>query len=134
MLKDIPELKVTDVSVAIIREANEYEEMVWNVYIINYKEIDLEGVIVASKGYGEINGEKKKTSVLRHLIDDLPAKSFAKIEPLMDDLIPLSNEFWVSFYLNKKIYDKKFVFLPESINDEFVVDVPLINKKGILIN
>ena len=134
MLKDIPELKVTDVSIAIIREANEYEEMVWNVYIINYKEIDLEGVIVASKGYGEINGEKKKTSVLRHLIDDLPAKSFAKIEPLMDDLIPLSNEFWVSFYLNKKIYDKKFVFLPESINDEFVVDVPLINKKGILIN
>jgi hypothetical protein len=133
MLKDIPDLKVQDVSIAIAKEKNEFDEWLWYVYIINYKNEDLEGVIVASKGYGEVNGEAKKTSVLRHFIELLPAKSIAKVEPIMDDLLPLNNEFWVSFCLNNKIYDKKFVFLSESISDEFMVEIPLLNKKGIII-
>jgi len=133
MLKDIPEFKVQDISIAIAKEKNEFDELLWYVYIINYKEDDVEGVIVASKGYGEINGEAKKTSVLRHFIELLPAKSVAKVEPIMDDVLPLNNEFWVSFYLNNKIYDKKFIFLPESISDDFMVEIPLLNKKGIII-
>ena len=43
------------------------------------------------KGYDEDN--LTETAVLRHNIDKLPAKSFAKVELLQDDVLKLSNFF-----------------------------------------
>jgi len=128
---DIPEVK--EVSVAVIKELNQEGEDQWNVYLINQKNEPIDSVLVASTGYGEANGEKQKTSTLRHFFDVVPAKSFVKIEPIMPELFALTNEYWVSFYMGKVIYDKKFIFLPESILESNTTQIPVIKKLGILI-
>jgi len=124
---------VTDVAVAVVKEQNEDNEWVWNTYLINLKEDTLENVLVSSTGYGEIENEKRKTSTLRHFIGTVEALSFVKIEPIMEELFILNNEYWVSFYIDKEIFDKKFVFLAESIREENFTTVPLLKKKGVMI-
>ena len=130
MKEDIDFPKVEGVSVAIIKE----EEDIWTVHLINQNNEPIEGVLVNSRGYGTIKGEEKKTSTLRHFFDVVPAHSFIKIEPIQSELLVLSNEYWVSFYLNNKLYDKKYIFLPETILKSNTVDIPILNQKGILIN
>jgi len=133
MLKDIPKLVVENIVVAIVHELNSEGEMVWNVYIVNLYDEKIEGVLVSSKGYGHYDGRDVKTTVLRHLIGDIDPKDYAKIEPIITDVFGLSNEYWVSFYLDKKMYDKKYIFLPESIKEENLTMVPVLNKRGVMI-
>lgn len=133
MIKDIPKYEVKDVALAVVKDADELGETIWNVYLINLKEEELQGVLVSSRGYGLYKGEEVKTSVLRHFLDDLPPISYAKIEPIMDKLFGLSNEYWLSYYYQGGMYDKKYIFLPESIREENFVTIPLINKKGVMI-
>jgi hypothetical protein len=45
----------------------------------------------------------------------------------------LTNEYWLSFYIDNTIYDKKYIFLPESIVDDNLSKVPLVNKPGVII-
>jgi hypothetical protein len=132
MIKDIHYPEVTDIAVAVIKEET-IEGEVWSVYLLNLKDTNITGVLVTSKGYGTQNGEEVKTSTLRHFIDEMPAKSFAKVEPIMENVFCLSNEYWVSFYVNNLIHDKKFIFLPETISEQFFTNVPVINKKGVMI-
>ncbi len=133
MKKDIPELKVEDIALSIVKEKNELEETIWNVYVINLKPNAIEGVLVTSKGYGQLNGEPVKTSTLRHFLDTVPGKSYTLIEPIMEDVFGLNNEFWISFFHNKVLYDKKYIFLAESITEKNLINVPLINKEGVVI-
>ena len=133
MLKDIPQLVVEKIVVAIVQERDEDENLIWNVYLINLYNEEIYGVLVSSKGYGKFEGREVKTSVLRHLIGTVETKEYAKIEPLMDDLLGLNKEYWVSFYKDKLLYDKKYVFLPDSVREENLTMIPVLNKKGIMI-
>ena len=133
MKKDIIPPLVEDVAIAIIKEQNEQGETEWNVYLVNLKKEDIEGVLVTSKGYGAFNDEEVKTSTLRHFLDVVPSNTFKKIEPIVESVFGLNNEFWLSFYLDKLMYDKKYVFLPETIIEENFTLVPVINKKGVMI-
>ena len=133
MLKDIPKLVVENIVVAIVHEAGIEGNMVWNVYIVNLYDEKIEGVLVSSKGYGHYEGRDVKTTVLRHFIGDIDSKDYAKIEPIMTDVFGLSNEYWVSFYFRKKMYDKKYIFLPESIKEENFSVVPMLGKRGVMI-
>jgi len=129
MKGDIQYPEVRDVSVAAILDDTD-----WGVYLINQKDVPLEGVLVSSRGYGKIGDEDVETSVLRHFLDMVAPKSFVKIEPIMEDVFRLSNEYWLSFYIDGVIYDKKFIFLPETINSTFFSTIPIIGKKGVLIS
>ena len=133
MLKDIPKLPVENIAIAIIREPNDEGELTWNAYLINLYDQPISNVLVSSKGYGHFEGRDVKTSVLRHLIGNVDPNDYAKIEPIMDNLFGLSNEFWVSFYKDKDIYDKKYIFLPESITEDNLTLIPVINKPGVMI-
>jgi hypothetical protein len=126
-------LVVENVAVAIIKEKNELNETVWNSYLINMKDVKLEGVLVTSTGYGQINDEKIRTSTLRHFLDEVEPKSFVKIEPIIEEVFGVNNEYWLSFYLDHKMYDKRYVFLAESITEANFTMVPIINKKGVMI-
>ncbi len=128
---DIPEVK--DISVGIVKELSADGESQWNVYLINQKNEAIESILVNSTGYGEQKGEKTTTSTLRHFFEVMPAKSYVLVEPIMEELFGLTNEYWVSFYIDKTIYDKKFIFLPESIQPTHVTSIPVLNKTGILI-
>lgn len=133
MLKDIKQPEVKDIAIAVIQEAGEDDELVWNVYLLNLGNEKIYGILVTSRGYGLINDEKRESSVLRHFIEELPAGGFVKIEPIMEDLFVLSNEYWVSFYKRAEIYDKKFIFPPDSIRYENFVNIPTLGNKGVLI-
>lgn len=133
MKKDIIPPVVEDIAVAVVKEVNELNEMEWNVYLLNLKQIQIEGVLVTSKGYGMYNDEEVKTSVLRHFLDVVDANDYKKIEPITEMVFGLNNEFWVSFFANKVMYDKKYIFLPETIKEENFTLIPIINKKGVMI-
>lgn len=133
MKKDISPPEVKDIAVAIVKEQNELDEMEWNVYLVNLRSQDIEGVLVSSQGYGLYNEEEVKTSTLRHFLDVVKSKSFMKIEPILETVFGLNNEFWVSFYVDKVMYDKKYIFLPETIKEENFVLIPYLNKKGVMI-
>jgi hypothetical protein len=127
--------KVENVGVAVIQSINEEKEKEYTVYLISLREDIMEGIIVASTGYGEntVTGEKIKTSTLRHGIEVLLPNEIAKIEPIMPDVFGLSNEYWVSFYVEGMLYDKKFIFLPETIHDQNLTLVPVMDQQGILL-
>ncbi|MCX6274466.1 MAG: hypothetical protein NTV09_04600, partial [Bacteroidetes bacterium] len=112
---------------------NEIAEEIWSVYLINLYEQKIEGVLVSSKGYGVRNGEEVKTSTLRHFIGKVESLDFAKIELIIKDVFGLSNEYWISFYLGKEIYDKKYIFLLESITEKNFTMIPFLNKRGVMI-
>jgi hypothetical protein len=133
MIKDIPENIVEDIAVAVVKEKNQEDEYEWNAYIVNLKKEMIEGVLITATGYGIMNEEEIKTTTLRYLIEEVPPLSFAKIEPVMEDVFGINNEYWVSFYVNSKMYDKKYVFLAESIREENFTLVPLLHKKGVMI-
>lgn len=132
MKKDIEIPKVSDVFMAIVKEYNkEFQCDDWNAYIINNKNIDLEMVLIVSKGYDE--DKLLETAVLRHKIEKLPANSFAKVELIQPELLKLSNFFNVTFFEDSKMCDKKFVFEKGSIKDGALRLIPQLNKKGVLV-
>jgi hypothetical protein len=133
MKKDITPPVVEDIAVAVVKELNDLNEAEWNVYLLNLKKEDIEGVLVTSKGYGFYNDEEVKTSTLRHFLDVVNATGFKKIEPIAENIFGLNNEFWVSFFLHNVMYDKKYIFLPETIKEENFTLIPIINKKGVMI-
>ncbi|TKB95967.1 hypothetical protein [Pedobacter cryophilus] len=133
MKKDIPDNIVEDVFVAVVLEAETPESKIWNVYIINMKEEPIETILVTSSGYGLRNGEEVKTSTLRHMLPSIEAKAFAKIEAIDEEVFGLNNEYWISYYIGKEIFDKKFIFLPESIVESNFIKIPVVNKPGVMI-
>jgi hypothetical protein len=128
--------KVEKVGVAIIEQIDEEGNTLYYAYLLNLRDDIMEGIIITSTGYGEnVNtGEKIKTSTLRHSLEVLLPQEAAKIEPIMEDVFALSNEYWVSFWVNEVMYDKKFIFLPETITKDKMKPIPLLGEKGIMIS
>jgi len=132
MKKDIDFTPVEDLVMAVILE-EENGVNVWNVFLINLHIVPIKNVIVTSRGYGEMKGEAKKTSTLRHFFEEIPELEYTRVEPIMDDTFGLTNEYWVSFYIDGQIYDKRYVFLPETINEKNFTKIPLVNVEGVMI-
>jgi len=131
MIKDIDFHPVTGLKLAIAKEEiNGNTE--WGVYIINLNLIELNTVIITSRGYGTVEGEEKKTSTLRHMIHELGAQSIAKIEPIDPALFTLTNEFWVSYYILDQIFDKKFIFVSGSMDPTNIINIPELGLQGVL--
>ncbi len=133
MKEDIDFPKVKDVGMAIVLERGEGEAQEWYVYLVNRSEEDLEMVIVNSRGYGEIDGAAVKTATLRKLIERVPAASAVRVEPIMDELFDIANEFWLSYWQAGKMYDRKYVFVEGSVRDRNMTAIPYTGKMGVLI-
>jgi len=133
MIKDLPENVVEDIAIAIALEKESIETKLWYVYLINLKNEPIENVLITSKGYGEKNGEQVRTSTLRHMFPVVENGSSVLIEPIDEQTFGLNNEYWLSYYIGKDIYDKKFIFLPESIVELNFIKLPVINKPGVMI-
>lgn len=129
MRKDIEIPEVEEVYLAAVYVFNEqFEAYEWNVYLINASTEALEMALIVSRGYLK----KKETSTMRHKIEVLPAKNFAKVEFLQDDVLKLNNEFRITFFQNNKMYEKTFIFKPNTIKEDAQVEIPVIPEKGIL--
>jgi hypothetical protein len=132
MKQDIQRPEVENVAMAVVKETDG-DEPAWGVYLINEKDIPLSTVLVSSRGYGEVDGQEVKTSQLRHFLEDVEATSFKKVEVMMPEVFGLTNQYLLSFYIDRVIFDKKYIFLAESIIDDNLVNIPLINRPGVLI-
>lgn len=133
MKADIEPPKVTDVAVAIVRRYDEINNEDWGVYLINLKSTPLEVVLVRSSGYGTIDSHKIETTELRRHFELIPPKSYQLIEPIQSEVFGLSNQYWVSFYIDKVLYDKKYIFVPGSIDPRNFIIIPLIEEQGVMI-
>ncbi|RUA38019.1 MAG: hypothetical protein DSY77_00425 [Bacteroidetes bacterium] len=130
MKKDIDFSPVTGVELVITQSEKDGGTQ-WDVYLINKNMIELETVMITSKGYGKIGSEEKETSILRHMIEKIEEQSYARIEPIQPELFQLNNEYWVSYYILDQIFDKKFVFVPDSIQEENLQYIPELDLMGV---
>lgn len=132
MKEDIHIPDVTNVRVAVARKINELNEQEWTVFLMNQNDHEITNVLVASKGYGEKEGEKQQTSTLRHYFEKLDAYSATAVELIQPEVFHLNNEYWVSYYHNSQIYDKKFIFVPDSIQETNLQYIRMLDMEGIL--
>jgi len=130
MKDDIVIPKVENVYVAVVSEYNDvYKSHDWNAYIINDKIVDLEVVLIVTSGYSK----DKITSTFRKKLDKLPAKSYAKIELMQEELFALNNQFKVTFFEGNTMFDKTFLFRKNTINKKALQPLPLLEGKGVLV-
>ncbi len=127
MKKDIDFSPVKDVHI-VIGKSDEG----WKVFIINRNKAKLENVMVTSRGYGETKTEVQKTSTLRHMLPYVDSGMYALIEPIDESVFHLNNEYWVSYFIDGQVYDKKFIFVPDSIVEENLTFIEELEMSGIL--
>ena len=134
MKKDIIIPTVENVFVAAVQEwSDDFIEKVWYIYLVNDSDFNLDGVMVVSKAFGTIDGEMKKTSLLRHAFVEIPAVSVVKVEMLEKSVTTLNNEFMVTFFIGNTLYDKKFIFKANSISEKNVEEVPILFVDGVIV-
>jgi len=134
MKKDITIPEVENVFVAAVQEwSDDFMEKVWFIYLVNDSYFNLDSVMVVSKAFGTIDGEMKKTSLLRHAFVEIPAVSVVKVEMLEKSVTTLNNEFMVTFFIGNTLYDKKFTFNANSISENNVEEVPILFVDGVIV-
>ena len=132
MKKDINFLPVEGVQIVIARKKNSGGDYDWQVFLINQKDVPIKTVFVTSKGYGLKNEEEQKTSTLRHFFVDIQPGAYEVVESIMPDVFHLNNEYWVSYFIDEQVFDKKFIFVPDSITEQHLVKIPALGLEGIL--
>jgi hypothetical protein len=134
MKKDIIIPEVENVFFAAVQEwSDDFMEKVWYAYLVNDSDYLIESVMVVSKAFGTIDGEMKKTSLLRHAFIEVPAVSVVKVEMIEKSVLALNNEFMLTFFMDGKLYDKKFIFKANAINETEVEEVPVLFVDGVIV-
>ncbi len=134
MKADITIPEVENVFLAAIPEwSDDFMEKVWNVYLVNDSDFDLEGVMVVSKAFGTLEGEMKKTALLRHAFVQVPSVSVVKVEMIEKSVLALNNEFMVTYFIGNTLYDKKFIFRKNTVNEEATEEVPILFVEGVIV-
>lgn len=129
MKEDIQFHQAENVFIAAIKEWNEdFTSQSWNVYLINKRTDTISTVLVLSRG----KSDDRKTSTLRHLLGDIPPKSTAKIEFIATEVLGFTNEYLLTFFADNRLYERNFVFNPGVIDENKVVEIPLMDTEGIL--
>lgn len=133
MKKDIDFLEVVDIGIAIVLERETAENRNWKAYLLNFKSETISNILVSTKGYGLLNGEEVKTATFRHSLGALAPQSYVPIEIIDESLFTIHNEFWLSFYIGDRVFDKKITFLPNTISATKLALIPLLMLPGIII-
>ena len=134
MKKDITIPEVENVFIAAVQEwSDDFMEKVWYAYLVNDSDFNIESAMVVSKAFGTIDGEMKKTSILRHAFVEVPAVSVVKIEMVEKSVLALNNEFMLTFFIGNTLYDKKFIFKANFINENNTEEVPILFVDGVIV-
>lgn len=129
MRKDIEIPKAKNVQIVAVREWNEeFTEHQWNVYVVNNRKTAIEAVLVMSRG----KSDDRKTSTLRHGLGDLQPQASAKVEFIASEVLGFTNEYLLTFFADGKLYERNFVFAPNSISEENAKPLPGMDQEGIL--
>lgn len=134
MKADITIPEVENVFIAVVQEwSDDFMAKVWYAYLVNDSDFNIESAMVVSKAFGTIDGEMKKTSILRHAFVEVPAVSVVKIEMVEKSVLALNNEFMLTFFIGNTLYDKKFIFKANFINENNTEEVPILFVEGVIV-
>jgi hypothetical protein len=138
MKQDIPFEPVVGVSIAIVPDTDalvsEGSQPTWQVFLLNSNDFALENVIIASDGYGtQPDGQAVRTSTLRYHFPEIGPHSATPIELIDPAVFHLTNQYWVSYYRDRQIFDRKFLFVPDSIVPDNLSRLELLGgQPGVL--
>lgn len=128
MKKDIEIPEVKGVYIAAVLEDNpEFRSRDWNAYIINDTSVPLEMILIVSRGYDS----KRSTATTRHTIKVLPAKTYAKIEYLQDEVLELNNEYLVTFFEGNRMFEKTYTLKKTSVKESTLKKLPVMPVNGV---
>ena len=129
MRKDIEIPKAKNVHIVAVKEWDkDFTAQQWNVYLLNDRADEIAMVLVLSRG----KSEDKKTSTLRHGLGNLKPKTAAKVEFIPTEVLGFTNEYLVTFFAENKLFERNFIFKPNSISEENIVKLPVLESDGIL--
>lgn len=131
MRKDIPTPKAENVYVAVKLEVIEDQDQ-WSVHLLNENDFALENILIVSKGYGKDEEKEQETSTLRQFHERLEPHSSTQIELIQTEVFHLFNEYLLTYYANDHMYDKKCIFVPDSITKDNLVNLELLGGKAVL--
>ena len=120
------------IAIAIVPDSEDSPSE-WTAYIINLRSDTLKNVLITTNGYGQIGEKSLKTSTIRYFFDEIPSNTYAKIEPIVEEVFGLNNEYWVSYSVGNEMQDKRYIFLPETIQPNNFSTIPLMEKRGVMI-
>lgn len=128
MRKDIEMPKAKDIHIVAVKEWDEdFAGQQWNIYLINNRSDLISTVLVLSRG----KNEDHKTSTLRHGLGDIEPKRAIKVEFILQEVLGFTNEYLVTFFAENKLFERKFIFSPNSISDKLMVELPVMESEGI---
>ncbi len=129
MRKDIQIPQSKDVHLAALKEWDkEFTGQVGNIYSGNDREDEISTVLVMSRG----KNEERKTSTLRHALGNIQPKTMAKVEFITTEVLGFTNEYLLTFFAENKLFERKFIFEPNSISEENETEIPCIESEGVL--
>lgn len=129
MRKDIEVPKAKNVHIVAVKEwDNDFSEQLWNIYLVNNHIDTIETVLIMSRG----KSADKKTSTLRHGLGDIKPKTASKVEFIPHEVLAFTNEYMVTFFAENKLFERKFIFEPNSIYEGNMVEIPVLEIEGIL--
>ncbi|MCP9767786.1 hypothetical protein EGI22_07660 [Lacihabitans sp. LS3-19] len=129
MKKDIDFPQNQNVVLAIA--PSEFEQ--WDVFLINNGSEEITNILVSSSGFGfDDKGEKVSTSTLRHFFDNLQGASFLAVEKIDPTVFHLNNEYWISYWIDGTLFDRRFLFVPDSITEQNCIQVSILDKSAVL--
>lgn len=74
-----------------------------------------------------------KIIVLCYFFEEIGLLQIVKIEFIQVKFFDLINEYWISFIYKGYMYDKKYVFVKGSIQENNFIIIFFINFKGVMI-
>lgn len=129
MRKDIEIPKPENVHIVAVKEWDkDFTEQQWYIYLVNNRVDEIETVLVLSRG----KSEDKKTSTLRHGLGKIKPKTSVKVEFIPTEVLGFTNEYLVTFFAENKLFERKFTFEPNSISEEKVTALSVLESEGIL--
>lgn len=130
MLKDLDFNKATKIEMAVAKTPNQEGESTFYLYLINKNSFALRNVLISTEAFEHEDGSGRKTSKLRHFIEELGPGSEQKIETVDPSVFGFFNHFWLSYYYEEKMFDKKFVLKP--FKEFEIEDIASLGLKGKL--
>lgn len=135
MLKDIDQYKMLEFGVAMVPLGADRSivPLDWECYLINLRSAPVHQVLVTSSGYKKTDNDELRSSTLRYFFDRIDGEQAVMLELIPSELVQLTNEFWVSFSFEGHMYDKRYLFVQGSIDEAHLTQLPVLNKKGVVI-
>lgn len=115
MKKDFEIPSSEGIAIAIVPQKDADGKKIWSVGLLNERPETVFNVIINASGSGHIKGKEKHTDKVRFLIDSLDTGAFHPFEVLLRDSTELTNTYWISFFSENNLCDRKIVVPPKYV-------------------